>query len=124
MFFLGPLAFITYFDRVCISRAVEPIMRDLNLTKAQLGLIMGAFWLAYALFELPAGWMGDRYGARSTLTRIVFAWSLFTCLSGSATGFVSLFVYRFLFGVGEAGAFPNRARIHSRWLPVATRARA
>ena len=124
MVFLGTLAFITYFDRVCISRAVEPIMRDLNLTKAQLGLIMGAFWLAYALFELPAGWMGDRYGARSTLTRIVLAWSLFTCLSGSATGFISLFAYRFLFGVGEAGAFPNMARIQSRWLPVATRARA
>jgi MFS transporter, ACS family, glucarate transporter len=124
MLFLGSLAFITYFDRVCISRAKDPIMLDLNLTKAQFGLIMGVFWLAYALFELPAGFMGDRYGARSTLSRIVLAWSLFTCLSGSASGFASLLLYRFLFGVGEAGAFPNMARIQSRWLPVATRARA
>jgi MFS transporter, ACS family, glucarate transporter len=124
MVFLGSLAFITYFDRVCISRAVDPIRADLGLSREQLGLIMGAFWLAYALFELPGGWMGDRFGARSTLSRIVLAWSLFTCLSGSAMGFMSLFLYRFLFGVGEAGAFPNMARIQSRWLPIATRARA
>jgi MFS family permease len=124
MVFLGSLAFLTYFDRVCISRAVDPIRADLNLTKEQMGLIMGAFWFAYALFELPTGWLGDRYGARSTLSRIVLAWSLFTALSGSATGFGSLLLYRFLFGVGEAGAFPNMARVQSRWLPVATRARA
>src|SRR5262245_27754470 len=68
--------------------------------------------------------MGDRYGSRGTLTRIVFAWSLFTSLSGSASGFYSLFLWRFLFGVGEAGAFPNMARVQSRWLPVASRATA
>lgn len=126
MFFLVTLAFLTYFDRVCISspRVVDGIKSDLNITKEQLGLIMGAFWLAYALFELPGGWMGDRFGARSTLTRIVGAWSLFTALSGAAVGFKSLFTYRFLFGAGEAGAFPNMARVQSSWLPVATRARA
>lgn len=124
MVFLGTLAFITYFDRVCISRAEGDIIRDLGISKEQMGLIMGAFWLAYALFELPGGWMGDRFGARSTLSRIVLAWSLFTCLSGSAMGFLSLLTWRFLFGVGEAGAFPNMARIQSRWLPVVTRARA
>jgi MFS family permease len=126
MLFLVSLAFLTYFDRVCISspRVVDGMKADLGITKQQMGWIMGAFWLAYALFELPAGWMGDRFGARSTLTRIVLGWSLFTALSGSATGFYSLFLYRFLFGVGEAGAFPNMARVQSRWLPVDTRARA
>jgi MFS family permease len=89
-----------------------------------MGLVFGAFWLAYALFEIPGGWLGDRMGARSTLTRIVLAWSLFTALTGIATGFVSLLVYRFLFGVGEAGAYPNMARIQSRWLPFLERARA
>src|SRR4029079_5133583 len=59
-----------------------------------------------------------------TTTRIVLAWSLFTVLTGVATGFYSLLIYRFLFGVGEAGAFPNMARIQSRWLPIAERARA
>ena len=124
MAFLGSLAFLTYFDRICITEAAGPIQQDLGISKEQMGLIMGAFWFAYALFELPIGWMGDRFGARTTLARIVLAWSLFTALSGSATGFYSLLAYRFLFGVGEAGAFPNVARVQSRWLPVATRAQA
>jgi MFS transporter, ACS family, glucarate transporter len=124
MAFLGVLAFLTYFDRVCITRAEPEIKADLGISDKQMGLIMGAFWLAYALFELPTGWMGDRYGARGTLTRIVLAWSLFTALSGAATGLYSLFLWRFLFGVGEAGAFPNMARVQSRWLPVHSRATA
>lgn len=123
MFFLATLAFLTYFDRICITKMQGKISASLGMDEAQMGLIMGAFWLAYALFELPTGWMGDVHGARVTLARIVVAWSLFTALSGSASGFFSLFIYRFLFGVGEAGAFPNMARIQSRWLPADTRAR-
>ena len=121
MAFLGVLAFLTYFDRICITRAAAVISKDLSLTDVQMGWIMGAFWFAYAVFELPAGRMGDRHGARITLSRIVLAWSVFTALSGCSIGFVSLLMYRFLFGVGEAGAFPNMARIQSRWLPVAKR---
>ncbi|HND50830.1 MAG TPA: MFS transporter [Pirellulaceae bacterium] len=123
MVYLGVLAFLTYFDRICIARAQSVIKADLGISNTEMGLIMGAFWLAYALFELPAGWMGDKYGARVTLTRIVLAWSLFTALSGAATGFWSLLTYRFLFGVGEAGAFPNMARIQSQWLPISSRPR-
>jgi MFS transporter, ACS family, glucarate transporter len=123
MAFLCGLAFLTYFDRFNIVEAQKTIQRDLRLTDAQLGWIMGAFWLAYALFEIPGGWLGDRYGARGSLTRIVLAWSLFTALSGSATGFYSLLAYRFLFGVGEAGAFPNMARVQGAWLPIRSRAR-
>jgi MFS family permease len=124
MAFLCVLSFLTYFDRVCIMRAQGDIQRDLQLSDEQMGLIFGAFWLAYALFEIPGGWMGDRYGSRVTLTRIVLAWSLFTLLSGSATGFVSLLTYRLLFGAGEAGAYPNMARVQGQWLPVRARARA
>jgi MFS family permease len=124
MAFLCVLSFLTYFDRVCIMRAQGDIQRDLDISDERMGLVFGAFWLAYALFEIPGGWMGDRYGARVTLTRIVLAWSLFTVLSGSATGFVSLLVYRFLFGVGEAGAYPNMARVQAHWLPARSRARA
>src|SRR3954451_3005286 len=123
MAFLCALAFLTYFDRFCIVRAQKDIMRDLRLDDAQMGWIMGAFWLAYALFEIPGGWLGDRYGARGSLVRIVLAWSVFTALSGCATGFLSLLTYRFLFGVGEAGAFPNMARVQSAWLPTQSRAR-
>ena len=123
MAFLGALSFLTYFDRVCISRAKEDIMASLDLNKQQIGWILGAFWAAYAIFEIPSGWLGDRFGARRTLTRIVLAWSLFTALSGMAAGFWSLLIYRFLFGAGEAGAYPNMARIQAHWLPVDSRAR-
>jgi MFS family permease len=124
MAFLCVLSFLTYFDRVCIVRAAGDIQRDLDLSEEQMGLIFGAFWLAYALFEIPGGWLGDRYGARLTLTRIVLAWSVFTILSGAATGFVSLLTYRLLFGAGEAGAYPNMARVQANWLPARSRARA
>ncbi len=124
MAFLCVLSFLTYFDRVCIMRAAGDIQHDLGLTKYQMGLIFGAFWLAYALFEIPGGWLGDRYGSRLTLTRIVLAWSLFTFLTGAATGFVSLLAYRLLFGAGEAGAYPNMARVQANWLPPRSRARA
>jgi MFS family permease len=124
MAFLCVLSFLTYFDRTCIARVQLDIQKDLGINDQQMGLIFGAFWLAYALFEIPGGWMGDRYGARLTLTRIVLAWSLFTVLTGSAVGFVSLLAYRFLFGAGEAGAYPNMARVQAHWLPARSRARA
>jgi ACS family glucarate transporter-like MFS transporter len=118
------LSFLTYYDRVCIVRAQESIQESLGISDQQMGLVFGAFWLAYAIFEIPGGWMGDRMGARFTLTRILLAWSLFTALTGAATGFYSLLMYRFLFGVGEAGAYPNMAHVQSRWLPKIERARA
>jgi MFS family permease len=124
MAFLCVLAFLTYFDRICIMRAQGDIQRDLGLSDAEMGLVFGAFSLAYALFEIPSGWLGDRFGARGALTRIVLAWSIFSAATGAATGFVTLWTYRFLFGVGEAGAFPNMARIQSRWLAARTRGRA
>jgi MFS family permease len=124
MGFLCALSFLTYFDRVCIMRAQVDIQRDLRMSDTQMGWVLGAFWLAYGLFEIPTGWWGDRFGARRTLTRIVLAWSLFTALSGTAVGFLSLLAFRFLFGVGEAGAYPNMARIQSRWLPARARGRA
>ena len=104
MAFLCVLSFLTYFDRVCIVRAQSDIQNDLHLSDVAMGWILGAFWFAYAVFEIPSGFLGDRYGARGTLTRIVIAWSLFTILSGCAVGFWSLLAFRFLFGMGEAGA--------------------
>jgi MFS transporter, ACS family, glucarate transporter len=122
--FLCVLSFLTYYDRQCLVRAQPDMVRSLGLSDGQMGIVLGAFWFAYALFEIPSGWMGDRIGARLTLSRIVLAWSLFTALTGVATGFYSLLVYRLLFGAGEAGAYPNMARIQSRWLPKIERARA
>lgn len=123
MGFLCVLSFLTYFDRICIMRVQPEIQAELDISDQQMGLIFGMFWLAYGLFEIPTGWLGDRYGARVTLTRIVLAWSVLTALTGSAAGFWSLLTYRFLFGVGEAGAYPNMARVQAAWLPPETRAR-
>lgn len=114
--FLCVLSFLTYFDRVCIMRAQGDIQRDLRISDEKMGLVFGIFWLAYAIFEIPGGWLGERNGARRTLTRIVLVWSLFTALSGCAMGFFSLFACRFIFGAGEAGAYPNMARVQSRWI--------
>ncbi|HEX7446019.1 MAG TPA: MFS transporter [Pirellulales bacterium] len=122
--FLGTLTFILYLDRVCISQAVIPIQRDLNLSGGQMGWVLGAFTVAYGLFEVPTGSWGDRFGSRGVLTRIVLWWSAFTMLTGASIGLTMMVVVRFLFGAGEAGAYPNAARVVTRWFPIEARARA
>src|SRR5438552_10243339 len=112
------LAVITYLDRQCISSAMLKMSAKFNFSPLQKGYIFSAFTFAYAAFEIPSGWLGDRFGARLALTRIVVWWSAFTMLTGAALGLWSLLLIRFLFGVGEAGAFPNMARAVSRWFPA------
>src|SRR5262245_21914844 len=118
------LAAITYLDRVAISLTAEPMMRDLSLDTIQMGFVFSAFTLAYGLFEIPTGWWGDRIGTRRVLTRIVVWWSSFTIATAAAFNYGSLLVIRFLFGVGEAGAWPNAARTFSRWIPLSERGTA
>jgi MFS family permease len=122
-FALGAMA-VAYLDRVCISTAAPAVQADLALTDAQMGYVFSAFTLAYALFEVPSGWLADRFGARSTLFRIVLWWSAMTAATGAATGFVSLVALRFLFGMGEAGVLPSISRAFGRWLPARERGRA
>src|SRR5437870_13722668 len=93
--FAVALAVVTYIDRVCISQAAPLMSRDLNFTKEQMGYVFSAFVLAYALFEIPSGYLGDRYGARKVLMRIVVWWSFFTAATGWATSFISMVVTRF-----------------------------
>ena len=118
------LAIVTYLDRVCISIAAPFIMQDLGLTLVQMSTVFGAFTLAYSLFEVPSGWLGDVIGPRRVLTRIVLWWSAFTMLTGAAQGLRSLVAIRFLFGAGEAGAFPNAVRSFSLWFPARERGMA
>ncbi len=122
--FLAAMTFILYLDRTCINQAAPYIKKDLDLTNQKLALIFNAFTVAYAVFEIPAGRWGDRYGSRGVLSRIVIWWSIFTSLTGAAWGFGSLLVIRFLFGAGEAGALPNSARVLGRWFPDLSRGRA
>jgi MFS family permease len=165
---LCSLAFLTYLDRICIMRVQGEIERDLGfaeLTAAgekslrargleddasaraklsrdrateRMSWVFSAFVAGYVLFEVPGGWLGDRWGARAVLFRIVLCWSLFTAATGGVKGITALFIskpgpqhwlmamvaIRFLFGVGEAGAYPNIARALGRWFPFRERATA
>jgi ACS family glucarate transporter-like MFS transporter len=118
------LAMIMYIQHVAISQAIVPIAADLHLNKAQTGLVLSAFGLSYALFEIPMGLLGDKLGVRWVLSQLVLVWSLFTALMGGAWNLTSLWVIRFLFGAGEAGCFPNLTRMLSAWLPLNERVRA
>ena len=112
------LTLITYLDRICISLVGVRIKSEFKLSNEQFGWVLGAFALAYALFEIPAGVLGDRIGQRKVFIRIVLWWSLFTALTGATMGLFTLMGTRFLFGMGEAGAFPNGSGTISRWFPV------
>jgi ACS family glucarate transporter-like MFS transporter len=116
-------AVITYLDRNSISSLEKYIIGDLGLTDIEWGYILSAFSLAYGLFEIPTGILVDKFGPRVTLFRIIVLWSIFTILTGWASGFYFLIIVRFLFGAGEAGAFPTASVIITRWFPVVERGR-
>ena len=115
-------SFIMYMDRVCMGTAAPEIMKDFNLSKITMGWSSSAFNWAYALFQVPGGWMADRYGARVVLAGAMGWWSLFTAATGLSFNAASLAVARFLFGMGEAAAFPASSRALVRWLPARRRA--
>lgn len=122
--FAVTLAMIQYLDRVFMSQAAPYIQTDLGLTKKEMGWVFAAFPLAYALFEIPGGYLGDRIGPRRVLLRVVAWWSFFIAAIGWMWNAVSLGVTQFLFGAGEAGCFPNLTKAFNRWLPTAERSRA
>lgn len=128
LLFVSTLSMITYLDRVCFGVAAPLIAGELNLSGvADLKWAFTAFSIAYAIFEIPTGWLGDRLGPRSMLIRIVLWWSACTALTGmigwqyagfTFGGLTTLVVLRFLFGAGEAGAYPNIARAIYNWFPA------
>jgi len=122
--FAVALAVITYIDRVSIATAAPFMQRDLGLDDVAMGWAFSAFAWAYALFEIPGGFMGDWMGPRRVLLRVVAWWSFFTAATGWAWNLVSLTVTRFLFGMGEAGCFPNLTKSFTIWLPPKERVRA
>jgi MFS family permease len=134
------LAMITYMDRAANGSAKKAIMAELSEQRVLDGLepyseddffiVLMAFQLAYAAFEIPSGWLGDTRGPRATLLRVVIWWSIFVALSGLTgmtlpggfyVGFVALIVIQFLFGMGEAGAFPNITKALYNWFPASDR---
>jgi ACS family glucarate transporter-like MFS transporter len=128
--FACSLSMITYLDRVCFGTAVSSLVKDLGLqSEADLKWAIFAFAFAYATFEVPSGWLGDVYGPRNVLLRIVLWWSVFTALTGLVglsiggltVGLGALVTIRFLFGMGEAGAYPNITRALHNWFPYVER---
>jgi len=122
--FLVSLSVITFLDRLAIAVAGPRMQDELHIAPEQWGWVLGAFALAYGLFEIPSGASGDHLGQRRVLTRIVVWWSAFTSATAAATGYVQLMVTQFLFGAGEAGAYPNASGAIARWFPSGERARA
>ncbi len=112
------LSVLLYVDRVCISAAKKDVAADLALSDQQMGWVFAAFSLGYALFQTPSGWLADRFGPRRVLASIVAVWSVFTGLTSLANSFLVLISVRFLFGAGEAGAFPGIARAMYSWIPM------
>jgi len=108
---------ITYLDRVNISTAAPEISKEFGFDKVTMGYIFSAFVWAYAIFQVPGGWLSDRFGARSVLTGVVTYWSIMTAATAGALSSVSFIFVRFLFGVGEAGAFPGATRAMQLWYP-------
>ncbi len=115
------LSVLLYIDRICISTAKRDIAADLSLCDRQMGWVLSSFALGYALFQTPGGWLADHLGPRRVLSLIVVFWSVFTGLTAAVTNFVSMLIVRFLFGAGEAGAFPGIARGTFSWIPMEER---
>ncbi len=125
------LAMITYLDRLSLSSATGQLITDLRLrSEADLKWVFFAFILGYAIFEVPNGWLGNVFGPRGTLIRIVLWWSVFVALTGVVGmtigghvlgGVEALVAVQFLFGMGEAGVYSNIARALRNWFPMRQR---
>jgi MFS family permease len=124
LLFLITLSALTFVDRVAIAAAGDTIMTDLGLSAKQWGWVLGMFTLSYGLFQIPIGAWADKSGQRLVIAAIVLWWSLFTFLTGMAGTFALLLVVRFMFGIGEAGAYPAMSGSIARWFPAREHARA
>ncbi len=119
-------AFLLYLDRVCIAEIVklDSFRSDLGLDDKQAGSIMSAFFIAYALSQVPAGLLSDRFGARQMLPLYITVWSICTIATGLATGLIMLLIFRSLFGIAQAGCYPTAGSLIRRWVPLSRRGTA
>ena len=124
VFGLMLMSILLYLDRFCVGMAEPYIKQDLGLSTFQVGIFFSAFFLTYALGQVPSGWLSDRFGARLMLTVYILTWSLFTALMGVSYGFVMLLLMRAAYGLGQAGAYPTSANVLSKWVPFSNRGTA
>jgi len=114
------MAFILYLDRVCLGEIIkdEGFRADFGASKEKLGEVLGAFFFTYALFQVPAGWASDRFGARRMLTCYIVLWSLMTGITGMASTVSTLLLARLACGVAQAGAYPTSSGVVRQWFPL------
>ncbi|MDA5108007.1 MULTISPECIES: MFS transporter [Brevibacillus] len=108
---------INYLDRANLSIAAPEMMKELGLSKTDIGLLGTVFSWSYALMQLPSGWLIDRFGAKKVYSIAVIWWSLATFMTGAVSKMSSLIGARLLLGIGEAPCFPTAAKITSYWFP-------
>jgi len=113
---------MTYIDRVNISTAAPVLSKDLGLSETELGLVFSAFAVPYAFLQPIGGWFGDRFGPRWVLFAFGALWTVATVWTGLASGLVTLFIARFLLGLGEGATFPTATKAMATWLPARRRA--
>jgi len=121
MFLATAVAVLLYLDRVCISPAASSVAKDLGISPTDLDKVLGAFFLTYALAQIPAGWLGDRFGARWVLGGYLILWSLVTGMMGFVTSLTGILYLRYACGIFQAGAYPIAAGVVRRWIPVQQR---
>src|SRR5580704_17603853 len=112
---------ITYLDRVIMSNTAPEIQKEFGIDNETKGMILSSFFLGYSLFQIPGGWLSDRFGPRAALAALVTFWSVVTAAVGLATNWVAFMVLLFLLGAGEAGAFPGATRAMQMWYPRSER---
>jgi sugar phosphate permease len=117
LFLLCLMYLITYLDRVSLANTAPMISKEFGFSKATMGVIFSAFVWAYALFQVPGGWLGDRFGPRKVLGAIMTYRTVIAVLTTRGLGFISFWIVRFALGVGEAGAFPTATRAMQMWFP-------
>jgi MFS family permease len=119
-------AFLLYLDRTCMGAVVQSasFQNEMALGKAEVGSVMSSFFLAYALGQMPAGWMADRFGPRRMLVTYVVLWSVCTAMTGWVQGLAALVMVRMACGLAEAGAYPAITRLVGSWFGTVGRARA
>ncbi len=119
-------AVMLYLDRICIAEIakLDAFQSELGLTAKQTGAVLSAFFFAYALAQVPAGWLSDRFGARRMLPAYIVLWSGCTALTGLAGGFAMLIAARLVFGVAQAGCYPTAGSLVKRWTPLPVRGTA
>ena len=124
LFVLTLMSVLLYLDRFAVGIAAEYIREDLHMSQTQMAWFVSAFFWSYAICQVPAGWLSDRFGGRMMLTIYILAWSIVTGLMGVAHAVWLVLWLRLLCGTTQAGAYPTSAGMIRQWYPISNRGTA